>query len=210
VTSEVASSVRAALLSHTHVRRVTLVGSRATGRATRLSDWDFVVEVASFPPVAADLAGLVGPLEPIAQQWDRLSSDYCYMLILRGPVKVDLMFDQACEQLPPWEVGPATLVAIDQHFWDWALWMGSKRLAGNDALVSTELRKMFEHLLQPVGVHWVPETLDDAIADYRIARARLESEFGVVVPRLLEEEVTGALRLVTAASEASRRRARRN
>jgi hypothetical protein len=35
---------------HAGIRRVELTGSRATGRATPLSDWDFEVVTADFDP----------------------------------------------------------------------------------------------------------------------------------------------------------------
>jgi predicted nucleotidyltransferase len=190
---DVAATVRAALLSHAHVRDVRLVGSRAEGQANRLSDWDFVVEVDAFRAVAADLPAVVSVLDPIAQQWDRLSDEYCYMVMVHGPTKIDLIFHEACEPQPPWEVTPRTLVAIDQHFWDWALWLASKHLAGRDTIVVSELHKMSVHLLKPIGVRFEPRTLDDAVANYIVARRRLESDFGVVVPRELESEVMRAL-----------------
>ena len=58
---------------HSAVRRVRLVGSRAAGTATVLSDWDFVVETGDFQAVAKDMGSLIAPLRPLAQQWDRLS-----------------------------------------------------------------------------------------------------------------------------------------
>jgi len=68
------------------VRSIELVGSRATGEARPESDWDFRVEARDFDAVAAALPALLAPLEPLAQQWDRLSDEQCWMLILRGPV----------------------------------------------------------------------------------------------------------------------------
>lgn len=38
-----------------------------------LSDWDFVVSTSDFPAAAVQLPGLVEPLDPLVQQWDRLS-----------------------------------------------------------------------------------------------------------------------------------------
>lgn len=81
---DVAASVSAALLSHPLVRDVELIGSRAEGRAVPLSDWDFTVRTDDFVAVATDLPGLTGNLEPLVQQWDRLSPHQCYMLIVSG------------------------------------------------------------------------------------------------------------------------------
>ena len=73
-----------------------------TGRATARSDWDFLVETADFGTVAAELDSFCALLAPLAQKWDRLSSRYCWMLILRGPTKVDLIFaDQPHQPEPP-------------------------------------------------------------------------------------------------------------
>jgi len=46
-------------------------------------------------------------------------------------VKIDLIFDQPHAALPPpWQVTASTLAGIDDHFWDWALWLWSKPAAG--------------------------------------------------------------------------------
>ena len=89
---DIVAVVEAALLPHPGIRAVELVGSRADGSATRLSDWDFVVVTDRFGEVARALPTLVAGLEPLAQQWDRISEYPCYMLMLSGPVKVDLIF----------------------------------------------------------------------------------------------------------------------
>jgi predicted nucleotidyltransferase len=190
----VAALVRAALLPHPAVRAVELAGSRAAGRATALSDWDFRVEVDDFRTVAADLPGLVAELRPLARQWDRLSPDHCYMLVLTGPAKVDLLLGgQPHQPEPPWTVGPDTLVGIDAHFWDWTLWLASKQHAGNHGLVGRELATMHHHLLGPMGVPRPPASIQAAVEAYRRARDRLEARFGVTVPRDLEREVLRVL-----------------
>ena len=104
---DLAASVAAVLLPHPNVRSVELVGSRATDSATPLSDWDFEVETDDFDSVARALPELVTPLDPLAQQWDRISDYPCYMLMLAGPAKVDLIFPgEPYESLPPWTVTP--------------------------------------------------------------------------------------------------------
>lgn len=189
---DLARSVETALSAHPHVRGVQLVGSRASGTPTALSDWDFTVHVDEFSSIEDDLPSLVSQLEPLAQQWDRLGpTEYsCYMLMLPGPVKVDLIFPGVPHHPePPWEVNSSTLVGIDDHFWDWILWLAAKRLAGRHRLVEQQLATMHRHLLQPMGVDAVPESIQDAVARYLAARERLESRFGIHIPRRLELEV---------------------
>ena len=173
--------------------QVTLIGSRAEGTATDYSDWDFAVEVGDFRAVRHALPWLLASLEPLAQQWDRLSEHWCYMLMLAGPIKVDLLFLAEPHGLePPWVVSRETLEAVDRHFWDWFLWLGSKEAAGKSELVSVELDKLWHHLLGPLGVRQPPTTLDAARSSYLHARHAAEAELGIQVPRRLEREVRKA------------------
>jgi len=169
-----------------HVRSIALVGSRAEGRATDLSDWDFRVETDDFEALAPTLPELVVPLNPLARQWDRLSREQCFMLILHGPVKVDLIFpDEAHTDEPPWRPSRDNLAAIDAHFWDWILWLRSKEAER----VVVELEKLSEHLLRPLGADHPPSSIAEAVESYRAARSRAQRELGVSVPRDLETEV---------------------
>ena len=191
---DLTGSVKAVLLPHPHVRSVELVGSRVTGSATSLSDWDFEVKTDDFGAVARALPRLVSPLDPLAQQWDRISDYPCYMLMLTGPAKVDLIFPgEPYESLPPWTVSVETLDAIDQHFWDWILWLASKREKGKDDLIRRELEKMSEHLLRPLGVDAAPSAIEAALEGYRRARDEREREFGVEISRRREREVLPAI-----------------
>ena len=192
---DLAPLVRAALERHPHVLRVELVGSRATGTPVPLSDWDFVIRADDLDAVARNLPALVAELEPLAAQWDRLGPpEYsCYMLMLPGPAKVDLIVHVPHELEPPWEVTANTLEGIDRHFWDWILWMASKRQRGETELVTEQLGLMSEHLLQPLGVTDVPGSIEDAIVAYRTARDRRESELGAAISRTLEREVLRAV-----------------
>jgi hypothetical protein len=192
----IAAAVPTALLVHPQVRTVELVGSRARGTPSPLSDWDFSVEVDDFAAVAADVPSLVTALEPLAQQWDRLGPDdyRCYMLLLAGPSKVDLIFPGVPHRPePPWVVGPETLEGIDRHLWDWVLWLAAKEQGGKDDLVRSELRRLSEHLLEPMGVGRIPGSIREATVDYRAARDRWESSLGVHVPRRVELEVLPVL-----------------
>ena len=176
------------------MRSIELVGSRATGEARPESDWDFRVEARDFDAVAAALPALLAPLEPLAQQWDRLSDEQCWMLILHGPVKVDLIFpDEPHVHEPPWVPSAENLDAIDAHLWDWLLWLRGKKRAGKDELVAAELEKLFVHLLRPLGVERVPSSIGDAVELYRPARAAAAARFGCDIAPALEAEVTPAL-----------------
>src|SRR5262245_14752108 len=182
--------IRDALTGRAHVLGLELVGSRAAGTPTPLSDWDFVIETDDFDRVARDLPSTVAELEPIAQQWDRISDYPCYMLMLTGPVKVDLIFPgEPYTSLPAWTVSAQTLDGIDQHAWDWVLWLASKRERGEEELVRRELAKMFDHLLAPMGADQAPTSIPGAVAAYRGLRDRREGEFGTRVTRVREREV---------------------
>jgi hypothetical protein len=176
------------------VRRIELVGSRSTGHAQPDSDWDFLVETRDFGAVAAALPELVAPLEPLAAQWDRLSDEQCWMLILRGPVKVDLIFPgEPHVHEPPWVPSAENLDAIDAHLWDWLLWLRAKERAGKDELVSAELEKLFAHLLRPLGVERAPSSVAEAVELYRPARDDLAARVGCLIAPVLEAEVAPAL-----------------
>jgi predicted nucleotidyltransferase len=179
---------------HPAVRNISLAGSRAEGRATAFSDWDFVVATDDFPALARDLPDLCAPLAPLAEQWDRLSPHQCWMLMLRGPTKIDLILpDEPHELEPPWEPSRENLAAIDVHFWDWALWLRSKEAAGKRDLVATELEKLFHHLLGPLGATDTPDSVAAAVSAYRDARAAAERRFSCEVPRELEAAVADAV-----------------
>ena len=187
---DVTGAVSAALLRHPSVATVRLIGSRADGTAHELSDWDFAVETADFREVERDVPSLLAPLGAVAEQWDRFSRHACYMLILRGPLKIDLLFlDVEREWAPAWDVSRATLAAVDTHFWDWILWLEQKRRAGRDDVLRESLGHMHELLLRPMGVGARPSSIADAVGSYEAARDELERRFGTRVPRRLEREV---------------------
>ena len=187
------------LAADARIQRVELTGSRgprAARLATALSDWDFTVTTAEFDAIQQALPSLVGPLQPVVAQWDRLSRNWCYMLIVAGPVKIDLIFDHPHPVRPPWQVTAATLPRIDDHFWDWLLWLGSKQLAGRDDVVITELRKLHAHLLGPLGVMAVPGSLEEALAEYRPALAAWQRRLRRAVSPTAEQTVMPGLRPV--------------
>ena len=187
------AAVRSALEADAAVRSVRLVGSRAEGTASALSDWDFAVETDDFCALAPRLSRLVEPLDPLVAQWDPLGKIRCYMLILGGPAKVDLIFDEEQEESPPWLVTRETLPRVDDHFWDWALWLAAKRAGGKSEVVAQELQKMHRHLLGPLGVEAPPRSVDDAVDAYLSARDGAEARLSLRVPRTLEREVRSAV-----------------
>jgi hypothetical protein len=91
-------------------------------------------------------------------------------------------------------VNAATLAAIDDHFWDWMLWLASKRLAGRNELVTAELGKLHAHLLAPLGVAAIPDSLDEAVAGYEAARDGWEKRLRRRVTRTAETAVLPSLR----------------
>ncbi|MBO2454780.1 hypothetical protein J4573_47365 [Actinomadura barringtoniae] len=191
----IAEDIAGAVRAHPEVRAVELIGSRARGSATELSDWDFQVLAEDFGEVAAELPRLAAPHEPLAAQWDPLGDYASYLLIFSGPVKVDLIFpDVPRSWNPPWRIGPDTLAAVDAHFWDWSLWLVSKRRHGMADRVRGELLKMSHHLLEPLGIRVVPQSLEEAAARYVRARDRLELRYGQRLSRRLEEEVLPLVR----------------
>jgi hypothetical protein len=185
-----ASLVPALLQSSPVVAIVELCGSRASGTEGRYSDWDFRVSTQDFAAFAPELRGLVRALDPLVEQWDRLSDEACYMLIVSGPTKVDLIFaDVAHEHDPPWVVNGSTLSGIDDHFWDWVLWLTSKVDAGKDSIVEAELTTMHDHLLAPMGIPAPTTSLRDVVKQYISARDICAERLGVVVDRSVEYEV---------------------
>jgi hypothetical protein len=94
------------------------------------------------------------------------------MLMVRGPVKVDLIFvDEPHTDEPPWKPSRDNLAGIDAHFWDWMLWLRGKEAAGKGDLVAAHLEKAFDHLLAPLGAERPPPSIQDALALYLDARA---------------------------------------
>ncbi len=114
--------------------------------------------------------------------------------MLRGGVVVNLLFTGIPHVADsPWEPSAETLQDIDTHFWDWSFWLAGKRLKGEDALLASELRKMFAFLLSPIGCPVPPATLEEACTSYTTARAELANRFGVTIDETLERETRTTL-----------------
>jgi hypothetical protein len=186
-------AIRAAVTADPLVQSVELVGSRAARTATVLSVWDYRIRSADPSAVAERLPDLVVALKPLAHLWDPLAASPVYIVVLPGAVKVDL-FPGSPPGPSGWRTRPATLGKIDHHFWDWNLWLGSKRLRGQDELVSAELTKMWEHLLRPLGAARPPATQQQAVGAYLELRRRHELQLGHPLCRDLGNAVITRLR----------------
>ena len=115
------------------------------------------------------------------------------MLIVPGPAKIDLIFsDEPHSSEPPWVPARENLEAIEAHFWDWMLWLKSKEARGKADLIASELVKLFDHILEPLGVDRLPRSIGEAIAVYRQGRGDTERRFGIAVRRDLEHAVAPA------------------
>jgi hypothetical protein len=181
--------------AHPAVASVELTGSRARGDTHALSDWDFAIQASDYRQAVDALPSLLAPLDPLAMQWDPLGEHPTFMLMLAGGVKVDLIFfHERLEARPPWKVTGETLQAIDEHFWDWILWLAGKQLKGSQELVDAELEKLQGYLLGPLGVATQPASIDEAVHSYVTARERREREVGRTVPRRIGDEVQKRLR----------------
>ena len=175
------------------VAAVVLGGSRARGAATELSDWDIYLE-GDPGAMMAEIPALVASLEPLAAFWEPLSEQAGYMVVMDGPIKVDLFPIGASRAIQrPWLLRADTLTAIDAHFWDWTLWLGGKALRKERQLVADELHKMHRFLLACLGVASAPASLDEAVASYRQARAQAVNGVRVVVHQELGRQVSEAL-----------------
>jgi uncharacterized protein (DUF2062 family) len=135
------------------------------------------------------LPELLAPLKPLAFVPDPLARHVVIAILLAGPVKVDLIFDRRHSPEPPWAVNAQSLLRIDAHFWDWVFWLAGKQLKGEVSLVRSELPRLQEHLLEPLGVSYVPASIAEAIHAYTVARAAFEERFKAVVPRSLENAI---------------------
>jgi hypothetical protein len=195
VVADLVRVARELVAGHPAVSRVEFAGSRSRGTHEDESDWDFAVTTSDFPSVAHDLPALVAPLQPLGAQWEPMGHFPVYQLLLPGPTKVEYLFlDHSQEPAPAPVPGPDTLVAIDNHFWDWIWWIATKASIGREDLVAEHLPQLFEHLLRPMGLTEVPGDIDAAIAAFVSRRDQLEREYGVTVPRALENEVRAGIR----------------
>jgi hypothetical protein len=190
---DVVAAIWEALDGSKVVSSLVLGGSRARGTATELSDWDLYLE-GDPDRMMAEIPGLVASFAPLAAFWEPLSEQAGYMVVMDGPIKVDVFPVGARRQIqPPWLLSADTVSLIDAHFWDWTLWLGGKALRGERQRVAEELAKMHGFLLAPLGVASAPASLDEAVTSYRRARARAVGVLGAVVDQELGQQVSEAL-----------------
>jgi len=84
------------------VSSVVLGGSRARRTATALSDWDLYAE-GDPDGMMAEIPALVASLGPLAAFWEPLSEEASYMVVMGGPIKVDVFPIGASRRIqPPW------------------------------------------------------------------------------------------------------------
>jgi predicted nucleotidyltransferase len=182
------------LMRHPAVNQVVLTGSRMRGDATRWSDWDFLVETNDFEAVSIVLPSLTESLEPLTHLWDPLSRHSIYMMILKGPTKVDICFNHLQQQQPPWVINSDTITQVNSHFWDWILWIASKEASGKKDMSAKELEKMYHYLLVPLGCKVSPSSVEEAVRDYLAAFRCQKRLLNAEADQVLETEVIKGLR----------------
>jgi hypothetical protein len=111
--------------------------------------------------------------------------------MLRGPTKVEYLFlEYPQNPMPPMNPSKDTLGAINTHFWDWIWWLATKEAAGRHDLVSEHLPQLYQHLLRPMSLDdTTPVDIDAAMRAFLARRNALELEYGMSVPRALENEI---------------------
>jgi hypothetical protein len=127
-------------------------------------------------------------------------ADHCclaYQVLLRGPTKVEYLFlEHSQYAMPPVNPSKETLFAINTHFWDWIWWLATKATVGRQDLVAEHVTQLYGHLLRPMGVETVPESIGAAIRAFLARRDELERHCGLSVPRALEDEVRRGIRRI--------------
>jgi len=191
---DIAEIVPSLLTKHPAVSRVVLTGSRMRGDATEWSDWDFLVVTSDFTAISSALPSLTDSLEPLSHLWDPLSRHSIYMMILKGPVKIDICFDILQKQRPPWVIDIDTISQVNSHFWDWILWIASKEVSGKKDISVKEFEKMYDYLLAPLGCSRSPNSVEEAVRVYLAAFRRQKSLLDAEVDQALETEVIKGLR----------------
>ena len=69
--------------------------------------------------MTAEIPPLVASFRPLAAFWEPLAEEAGYMVVMDGPVKIDIFPVGATRPLqPPWTLSVETLASIDGHFWD--------------------------------------------------------------------------------------------
>jgi hypothetical protein len=66
--------------------------------------------------------------------------------------------------------------------------------------VAEHLLQLFDYSLRPIGVAEPPADIDAAIDEFESRRDELERDYGLSLPRVLEEEVRAGIRRLGLAS----------
>ncbi len=191
---DIAAVIPQLVMNHPAVSSVALTGSRLRGNTTEWSDWDFLVETTNFEAVSAALPALTESLNPLTHLWDPLSRHAVYMMILRGPVKIDLIFDRPQQRKPAWTASDGTLAMINSHFWDWILWIAGKEASGKEGVSVKEFQKMYDYLLAPLGCTRTPGSVEEAVKCYLAAFQKQKSLLHLDISPALETEVIKGLK----------------
>jgi hypothetical protein len=188
------TTIRDAVEAVPGVRQVALTGSRAAGDPTPLSDWDFDLDIADDSVLGA-IEKAVRPLPALAVFWDPLSARANLIALVDGPIKVDVIVPDAPnpQLITRWAVTAQSLARLDEHFWDWTLWLAAKQLRGSTQLVETQLERMWSALLEPLGVTAPPATIGAAIERYTEASQRRAHDLHVRLDPRLADQVRAAL-----------------
>lgn len=185
-----------ALSGHFSITDVHLTGSRASQQNTEFSDWDFAVSTSNFEYTATNIQTVVKKLLPLGTFWDPLGSTKCFVAILSGPKKVDFIFEEPQEEKQPYVISRQNLAQIDLHFWDWTIWLVSKEKHADKELVASELHKMYDFILSPMGVSDEPEDIASAVRSFLDALKNAEEEFKIRIDSKLKEECLTYLRKI--------------
>ena len=141
------------------------------------------------------MPALVEPLEPLGAHWEPLGHFPVYALMLRGPTVVEYLFLEHSQQArTPVEPSVETLLTIDAHFWAWIWWLATKANIGRHDLLEQHWPRFYRHMLAPMGVSTVPDSIDAAVRCFLSCRGELEREYGAELPRALESEVRRGIR----------------
>ena len=182
------------LIKHPLVKSVGLTGSHSRNEATEWSDWDFLIEVSDFDSFIPSLPALFQDLRPLSWLWDPLSRHRIFMMILKGPLKIDIIFDLPHEAELPWLVNKDSIIDIDRHFWDWIWWIAGKKIRGKEDLVKNELEKMYQFILLPLGGSECPVAVEDAVKEYLTLIQRQLDIFDMKLNRDLRVEIISGLK----------------
>jgi hypothetical protein len=86
---EVVAAIRTALDHCRSVTSVTPGGSRERDSATELSDWDLYLE-GDPEAMTVQVPEVIASFRPLTAFWEPLAEEAGYMVVIDGPIKVDV------------------------------------------------------------------------------------------------------------------------